>query len=274
MAAQDWVTAYESYSATQTTAPLSAGDLDAIAQAAWWIGLLEQAIETHEEAFRGYEAAGETGNAVLCALYLSYYCFNKGEFAVGAGWQARASRLAQKIPDSAATGYLGIVECDFALRSGDLEACLAKAKRVLELGEDHKDPTLLAYGLHWQGHCLIRQGQLDQGWALLDDAMLEVSMRNMHPIWAGFLHGSTIAVCEELGDPHRRGVLRQGHRMGYDPQPGLALLRLAQGKPEAAAVQIQQALDEAPDPLARARPLPPGRDLAVPGGPPDRRGRG
>jgi class 3 adenylate cyclase len=52
-------------------------------------------------------------------------------------------------------------------------------------------------------------------------------------------------------------VFRQAHELGRDPQPGLAMLRLAQGKPDAALTLITQALaDETRDRLHRARFLP------------------
>jgi hypothetical protein len=41
--------------------------------------------------------------------------------------------------------------------------------------------------------------------------------------------------------------------LGRDPQPGLALLRLATGKVEAAAASIRRAYHEAGDPISRAR---------------------
>jgi DNA-binding CsgD family transcriptional regulator len=48
---------------------------------------------------------------------------------------------------------------------------------------------------------------------------------------------------------------REAHRSGFDPQPGLALLRLAQGKTEVAQSLIRQAVDQA-DPAIRRRRLP------------------
>jgi class 3 adenylate cyclase len=39
-------------------------------------------------------------------------------------------------------------------------------------------------------------------------------------------------------------ALLEAHELGWDPQPGLALVRLAQGRVEAAAVSIREALDE------------------------------
>jgi DNA-binding NarL/FixJ family response regulator len=49
---------------------------------------------------------------------------------------------------------------------------------------------------------------------------------------------------------------RDAVRRGWQPQPGLALLRLAQGRPDAAAGAIRRALAESPEALPRARLLP------------------
>jgi DNA-binding CsgD family transcriptional regulator len=49
---------------------------------------------------------------------------------------------------------------------------------------------------------------------------------------------------------------RQCSRAGHSAQPGLALLRLAQGQAETAAAALRVLLDEAPDALARSKLLP------------------
>src|SRR5205814_5071268 len=59
-----------------------------------------------------------------------------------------------------------------------------------------------------------------------------------------------------------------GHQLGRDPQPGLALLRLAQGRTEAAATLIRSALAGVTDPLARARLLAAQIEIAVAAGDP------
>ncbi|MFA9431866.1 LuxR C-terminal-related transcriptional regulator [Egicoccus sp. AB-alg2] len=57
------------------------------------------------------------------------------------------------------------------------------------------------------------------------------------------------------------------HRLGCDPQPGLALLRCAQGRTEAAAASLRAALTAAgEDRLARARLLPAALEVAVAAG--------
>ena len=52
-------------------------------------------------------------------------------------------------------------------------------------------------------------------------------------------------------------------RLGREPQPGLALLRLAQGKRKVAAAGIGRALAEESDPLARAPILPAAIEIAL-----------
>ena len=52
-------------------------------------------------------------------------------------------------------------------------------------------------------------------------------------------------------------AFRQAHEMGEDPQPGRALLLLAQGKTDAASASVRRSLDELPwERLGRARLLP------------------
>lgn len=75
-----------------------------------------------------------------------------------------------------------------------------------------------------------------------------------------------------LGDLHRQrgddaaadAAFAEAHRLGRDPQPGRALLRLAQGRTATAVAEIRQALDAAgTDPLERARLLPAAVEIAL-----------
>ncbi|HKR98503.1 MAG TPA: hypothetical protein VJU79_03210, partial [Candidatus Dormibacteraeota bacterium] len=73
------------------------------------------------------------------------------------------------------------------------------------------------------------------------------------------------AINLRLGDLERaERAFLEAHAHGYSPQPGLALLRLAQGDHSAAGEAIADALsDSSLDPLARARLLPARTEIAL-----------
>ncbi|HEU4584289.1 MAG TPA: hypothetical protein VFR95_01000, partial [Gemmatimonadaceae bacterium] len=59
-------------------------------------------------------------------------------------------------------------------------------------------------------------------------------------------------------------LFRRAHELGRDPVPGLALLRLAEGKTEGAKALMDRALsDESKSPLDRARLLPAQAEVSI-----------
>jgi class 3 adenylate cyclase len=75
----------------------------------------------------------------------------------------------------------------------------------------------------------------------------------------------------EIGEIRRRlgdfaaadEAYARANELGHDPQPGLALLRLAEGKLDAAVAGITRSLDEVEEPLSRLRRLPARVEIAV-----------
>jgi class 3 adenylate cyclase len=67
-----------------------------------------------------------------------------------------------------------------------------------------------------------------------------------------------------LGDfPAAEEAYRKADELGADPQPGLALLRLGEGKLDAAVAAITRTLHETTEPLGRLRRLPAQIEIAV-----------
>ncbi len=121
-----------------------------------------------------------------------------------------------------------------------------------------QQPGLVAY----RGQCLVHRaqvlqlhGQWDAAFAEADAARQRLSDPPQPAV--GMAH-------YQLGELHRlRGELRaaeaayhRAHAVGREAQPGLALLRLAEGRHRSAAAAIGSALDAARDPMSRAQLLP------------------
>jgi DNA-binding NarL/FixJ family response regulator len=115
----------------------------------------------------------------------------------------------------------------------------------------------------YRGNCLVHRSevlQLEGDW---DEAMAE-ARRAVERLSRPPGHMGVGGACYQRGELHRlRGehdaaedAYRQASHWGHAPQPGLALLRFAQGRVTAAGAALARALAEAAGPLARSRLLP------------------
>ena len=117
-------------------------------------------------------------------------------------------------------------------------------------------PGLVPY----RGICLVHRAhllQLSGEWsAAVDEADHACALLGGHPAAgeAYYRLGELHRLRGSYGDAER--CFRQAGRWLADPQPGLALLRLAQGRSVEAASAIQQAIASQPNELGRARLLP------------------
>jgi DNA-binding CsgD family transcriptional regulator len=120
-------------------------------------------------------------------------------------------------------------------------------------------PELLAF----TGRCRVHRAQLMQLQGDWRDA-LEEAERAGRRLEEAMNQGAAAKACYLTGEVHRlRGefdqaeeAYRQASLLGLEPQPGLALVRLAQGNPRAASAAIRRALGETTDRLSRAALLP------------------
>jgi ATP/maltotriose-dependent transcriptional regulator MalT len=114
----------------------------------------------------------------------------------------------------------------------------------------------------FRGQCLVHRSQVLQLRGAWPDAMEEVRRARERLSTPPGQSALGMAIYQEA-ELHRLGgrfaeaeeAYRAASRWGHPPQPGLALLRLAQGRVDAAAAAIRAALDEAQDRIARAKVL-------------------
>jgi DNA-binding CsgD family transcriptional regulator len=121
----------------------------------------------------------------------------------------------------------------------------------------------------FRGQCMVHRAQIMQIQGAWLDALEELKQAADRFTGAG--HPAAGDAFYEQAEVHRwRGDLddaerayRQAAAFGRDPQPGLALLRLAQGQLEAASAGIRRALEEATERFRRPRLLSAAVEIAL-----------
>jgi DNA-binding CsgD family transcriptional regulator len=123
-----------------------------------------------------------------------------------------------------------------------------------------QQPEMVAH----QGLCLVHRAEIMTLGGAWDDA-LEEARRVAERFTRGVLNQRALGqAAYRQGEVHRlqghfdeaEDAYRAASRFGREPQPGLALMRLAQSKRDAAAAAMRRALNETVPPLGRAALLP------------------
>jgi ATP/maltotriose-dependent transcriptional regulator MalT len=228
-ARQDWQACIDALDA----GPFPGGDLrleaerlDLLAEAAWWLGRLDECIEARERAYSLYDELRDDRRAGQCAVWCyEHHCFRASP-AIAGGWLRRARRALESEPETPEYGALLLREAEVAHGGGELDAAAALAESVIALGRSLRHADLEAEALQTLGRVRIDQGDPSEGLALLDEAMLFVLDGRCSPYTTGKVYCSLISACEELGDLARSGewtvaTARWAERSPFSLFPGV-----------------------------------------------------
>lgn len=181
--------------------------------------------------------------------------------------------------DRVSEGVAALDEAMLAVVSGEVTAPVAGSvycslieacEEISDVGRAHEWTVALTQWCDHQrgmvtftGQCLVHRAAIRQFHGEWTEAVEEARLAREQFVLAADKY-ATGAAMYRLGELHRcRGdseaaenAYRQAGEWGHDPQPGLALLRLAQGRSEAAVAAITRAVEETTERPRRAKLLP------------------
>jgi DNA-binding CsgD family transcriptional regulator/TolA-binding protein len=331
---RSWSEEYEALKNKQEA--LNNEELYQLALAAYLTGKDEEGIDILARTHHQFLENKKIRQAIRCAFWIGMLLMFKGERARGSGWFSRAQRLVEEHQyEGAEKGLLLIPAGLGSLGAGNAET--AYANFAHEAGKGYNDPDLTTLSLLGQGQAMIPLGNISEGIALLDEAMVAVESADISPLVVGIVYCAVIETCHKIFDIRRaqewtavlsqwcesqpdlipfrgqclirrsqimhihgewsgalremqracqilskppgepaageayyllaeifrlRGDFQQAEKLyvtankwGRKPQPGLALLRLAQNEKDLAIKSIRNAMDETKAPLQRIKIL-------------------
>jgi ATP/maltotriose-dependent transcriptional regulator MalT len=219
-AAADWAAARDAFAAALNQDPGDPEALDGLGQSLWWLGERNAAIDRRRAAYAAYQRRGDARSAGGVAAYLAAEHRIDGQHATAAGWLSRARRLLAGEGTVPEAGWLAIEE---AKRADDPAAAEHHARAALTVAHELADPDVECMALAQLGHAVVRQGRVDEGVALLDEAMtVALSGESSDPLACSDACCTTLVVCHGLADLGRaaqwcEAVVEFTERRHYTP---------------------------------------------------------
>ena len=211
--ARAWEDAYAALSEAARSTPLDVADLELLGDAATWSGRFDASTAAREQAYAAYLARGDRRSAARVALGLGWNAAVTLRFAVVGGWMASAGRLLAvdgqgDVREAAVWPEHGLMLSLMALNelgTGQLDPGLEHARAAFDVGRRTGDPDIQALGLVFQGFGLVHLGRLDEGRALLDEAMASATAGHLGTLAQGMVYCRTLSACIDTFD-YRRAI--------------------------------------------------------------------
>src|SRR5256885_10032982 len=108
--ARDWSQGLALLREADGAGALEPSDVERLAEAAFWMGYLEECIGARERAYAGLVEEGDVRGAALVALHLAFHHAGRGALAVAGGWLESAIALLADVPECAEHGWLAWIQ--------------------------------------------------------------------------------------------------------------------------------------------------------------------
>lgn len=220
-ATRQWADAFEAFSRADVAQPLGVEDLELLAWSAALSARDEALLSALERLYHIFLEANDPKRAVRPAFWLSLRLSALGEMGRAGGWLARAQRLVEEAEEGIERGYLLLPVAQHALGSGDYEGAVGGAAKAARIGEQCDEPDLVAFARNLQGQALIRQGRVQEGLGLLDEAMVSTTGGELSPIITGIIYCTVIATCQKIYALNRCREWTEALSRWCDSQPQL-----------------------------------------------------
>jgi DNA-binding CsgD family transcriptional regulator len=196
--ASRWLRACQEYAAADRATRLTVEDLESWAEAAQVIGRIDEAMAVLTRCFELRAEAGDIHGATRATYWLwSAHVFARGEFAIAAGWVERARTLAEE-RGSGEYGWLLIPRAYGCIGRGDYATAEGLLHRAAELGLGRGDIDLITIATTMRGRASLKLGSLENGLALLDEAMIRILTRTTSPRATSVMYCAAIGSCYEV----------------------------------------------------------------------------
>lgn len=222
-----WDDEFRRLAAREAEESLDVDEIDRLATAAYMTGRDRESFDAWARGHHLCLDEGDPVRAIRFGIRLAQALGFTGDIARSSGWVKRSQRLVDDTGiDCVERGFVEHVAGTCRIfEDGDIVAAHAAFGRATEIGEKFRDPELLAFARIGEGRCLIYLGEVAEGLALLDEAMVSVEAREIPAMAVGDAYCTVIDACHELFDVRRCEQWTDSFTRWCDAQQGLVLYR-------------------------------------------------